>query len=102
MAIRKPAVAGKFYEAAPEALRRMVAGFLEKVSPPSGELFGILAPHAGYPYSGAAAGTAFAGLKNASFDTLVILATGHTMPLKNGALISSGSLPVVTISWNLS
>ena len=91
MAIRKPAVAGKFYEAAPEALRHTVEGFLKKVSPPSGELVGILAPHAGYPYSGAAAGAAFAGLKDIPFDTLVILATGHTMALKNGALISEGS-----------
>ena len=91
MAIRKPAVAGKFYEADPEQLRRTVEGFLKKVSPPSGELVGFLVPHAGYPYSGAAAGAAFAAIKNIKFETLVILATGHTMALKNGALLSEGS-----------
>ncbi|MDA8243849.1 MAG: AmmeMemoRadiSam system protein B [Elusimicrobia bacterium] len=85
---RKPAVAGKFYEAEPAELRSAVQGYLKKGKAPSGRLAGILAPHAGYVYSGAAAGLAFSALKDADFDTLVILATGHTMGLKNGALSS--------------
>ncbi len=88
---RKPAVAGRFYDSEPGALRRAVSGFLTGGTAASGEITGILAPHAGYSYSGAAAGAAFAGLKDIPFDTLVILATGHTMPLKNGALYSEGA-----------
>ena len=89
--IRKPAVAGKFYEADPRKLRATVESFLKKNYAPVGRPAGILAPHAGYVFSGAAAGAAFSRLKKADFDTLVIMATGHTMPLKNGALLAEGS-----------
>jgi AmmeMemoRadiSam system protein B/AmmeMemoRadiSam system protein A len=89
--IRKPAVAGRFYEADPEALRASVEGFLKAGKLPPGEIKGFLVPHAGYEYSGAVAGTAFARVKDLSFDTLVIMATGHTMALRKGALLASGS-----------
>lgn len=89
--IRKPAVAGKFYDSAPAQLRAGVDGFLKKDYRTSGRLAGILAPHAGYSYSGAPAGAAFSALKKIDFDTLVILATGHTMGLKRGALPAAGA-----------
>ncbi|OGR62407.1 MAG: hypothetical protein A2X31_01720 [Elusimicrobia bacterium GWB2_63_22] len=89
--IRKPAVAGKFYEGDAAKLKAEVAAFLKSGAAPAGRLTGFLAPHAGYTYSGAAAGAAFACLKNADIDTLVILATGHTMALDKGALPAEGS-----------
>ncbi|PKM96549.1 MAG: hypothetical protein CVU79_12885 [Elusimicrobia bacterium HGW-Elusimicrobia-3] len=89
--IRKPAVAGKFYDSAPAQLRAGVDGFLKKDSRPSGRLAGILVPHAGYSYSGSPAGAAFSALKKIDFDTLVILATGHTMGLQRGALPAAGA-----------
>ncbi len=89
--IRKPAVAGKFYEADPLKLRAEVASFLKKDYAPAGRPAGILVPHAGYVFSGAAAGAAFSRLKKADFDTLVIMATGHTMALRSGALLAEGS-----------
>ena len=89
--IRKPAVAGKFYEARPEKLRAEVSDFLKPGALPAGKAAGFLVPHAGYLYSGAAAGTAFAPFKDVRFDTLVIMATGHTMPLAKGALLAEGS-----------
>ena len=89
--IRKPVVAGRFYDADPAALRAAVSAFLKPCPPPTGAVKGFLAPHAGYSYSGAAAGAAFARVKALPFDTLVIMATGHTMPLKKGALVSGGS-----------
>ncbi len=54
-AIRSPAVAGTFYPADPVALRRQVAGFLAEAddAPPDDRLpKAIIAPHAGYIYSG--------------------------------------------------
>ncbi|MDD5210421.1 MAG: AmmeMemoRadiSam system protein B [Elusimicrobiales bacterium] len=89
--IRKPAVAGKFYEARPEKLRAEVKSFLKPGIVPAGRAVGFLSPHAGYTYSGAAAGVAFAPFKNFDFDTLVIMATGHTMGLLKGALLAKGS-----------
>ena len=88
---RKPAVAGKFYEARPEKLRAEVSAFLKPGTLPAGRAAGFLVPHAGYAYSGAVAGKAFAPFKDVRFDTLVIMATGHTMALPKGALLAEGA-----------
>ena len=88
---RKAAVAGKFYEARPEKLRAEVSAFLKPGALPAGKAAGFLVPHAGYAYSGAAAGKAFAPFKDVRFDTLVIMATGHTMALPKGALLAEGA-----------
>lgn len=89
--IRKPAVAGRFYDADPKALRAALAGYLKPGPAPAGDLKGFLAPHAGYPYSWAAGGSVFAAVGKLPFDTLVIMATGHTMALKKGALLAKGA-----------
>lgn len=84
--VRKAAVAGSFYTADPDKLRKEVQGYLAGETKPAGRAAGILAPHAGYAFSGAAAGRAFAGLRGLDFDTLVIMATGHREALSGGAL----------------
>lgn len=89
--IRQTAVAGKFYDAGPAALRAALSGYLKTGQAPAGTVKGFLAPHAGYSYSGAAAGSVFAAVKDLDFTTLVIIATGHTMALKKGALYARGA-----------
>ncbi len=93
MEIRKPAVAGRFYDADPEGLRDTVDSFLrDKAAPsPAGEIKGVLVPHAGYAYSGPTAAAAYAMLGAASFDTVYILGTGHNVPIDGGATLPSGA-----------
>lgn len=78
-AVRPPAVGGMFYPADPATLRRQVRKLLDaaprKVS--RGSITGIVAPHAGYMYSGLTAAAAYAGLAGMSFDTVVIVAPSH-------------------------
>ena len=51
--IRSPAVAGRFYPAEPEALRRdLVALTQGRVPPPGPRGVVVVVPHAGYIYSG--------------------------------------------------
>ena len=52
MLIREPAVAGAFYPADPEELRRRVAEMLEKATVKDTRPKAIIVPHAGYIYSG--------------------------------------------------
>jgi len=60
---REPACPGRFYPAAPEALRGEVSGYLEAADvDPDRPPRAIIAPHAGYPFSGGVAGHAFAAL----------------------------------------
>jgi len=52
--VRQPAVAGQFYPAQPEELRRMLDEYLAQAAAPPlpGNLVALIAPHAGYIYSG--------------------------------------------------
>jgi AmmeMemoRadiSam system protein B/AmmeMemoRadiSam system protein A len=90
MFIRKAAVAGQFYEADPDKLRKEVSSYLGVVKPAKGQVLGVLAPHAGYAYSGATAGAAFSFLKDMDFDTVVIIGTGHTETVKGAAIMTEG------------
>lgn len=59
--VRPPAVAGAFYPADPPRLRAEVAALLAAAEPVSAPPpAALLVPHAGYPYSGPVAATAFA------------------------------------------
>jgi len=61
--VRQPAVAGTFYPADPGSLRAMVGGLLATVPRPAGRApKALIAPHAGYVYSGPIAASAFAAL----------------------------------------
>jgi len=63
--IREPAVAGQFYPANPGTLRRMVRHYLNEAELPAGlhDVRAVIAPHAGYIYSGPIAGYAFKALE---------------------------------------
>jgi AmmeMemoRadiSam system protein B len=62
--VRRPAVAGTFYPGEPAALRRTTAGFLATARRATAVgVRAIIAPHAGYVYSGPVAGEAFAAVK---------------------------------------
>ena len=60
--VRKPAVAGMFYPSDAEELEQTVRGFLDGVSIGigPGNIVGLIAPHAGYVYSGGTAAAAYA------------------------------------------
>lgn len=79
MHIRPPAVAGKFYPEDPKHLREMVAGLLEEAEsePVGGEVRGIVAPHAGYVYSGFTAAHAYKLLRGKEVPVVVVVAPSH-------------------------
>ncbi len=78
--IKQPAVAGLFYPGNPTELRSQIQTFLEEGQP--GRIKhpkALIAPHAGYIYSGATAGHAYAQLESVaeSIQHVVILAPSH-------------------------
>jgi MEMO1 family protein len=89
-AIRRPAVAGRFYSAKPETLTRQVDQYLGEVSP-AGKIdaaLGCIVPHAGYVYSGQVAGAVFQRLPaRAAYIILCPNHTGRGSPL---AIMSGG------------
>jgi AmmeMemoRadiSam system protein B len=71
-------VAGAFYPAEPEALRRAVAGRLAAArASPRPRLRGVIAPHAGYAYSGAVAAEAFAAARGPAFARALVIGPAH-------------------------
>ena len=91
-AAREPAVAGQFYPADKAELTRFVDESLAAKGParPDGKVAAVLAPHAGYEFSGKMAALAYKYIAD-SYDTVVILATGHTEAVKGAALLASDS-----------
>lgn len=77
--IMEPIVAGKFYPAEPAQLTKMVDGFLNKAGQQKIEqdIFGLIAPHAGYVYSGPVAGYAYRPLIGLKYDLIVVLGPSH-------------------------
>ena len=61
MRVRPAAVAGQFYPADPVALAASVNALLAAAPAGGGRPTAVIAPHAGYRYSGAVAGAAYAG-----------------------------------------
>ena len=59
--IRRPAVAGAFYPGDPVTLTKMLAEFFSKAEKKTmaGRPIAIIAPHAGYMYSGKTASMAY-------------------------------------------
>jgi AmmeMemoRadiSam system protein B len=80
--IRPPAVAGLFYPAEPERLHTEVRHYLADATPGQvGKPKALIAPHAGYVYSGPVAGNAYAQLTGHGDEIhrAVILAPAHRM-----------------------
>jgi hypothetical protein len=90
-AIRRPAVAGRFYPAKPESLARQLDEYLaseEAATEKSAAALGCLVPHAGYMYSGPVAGAVFRRLPvRAAYIILCPNHTGRGAPL---AIMSKG------------
>lgn len=91
MISRKPAVAGSFYPAQPDRLRREVvellahAGTASKITPKA-----LIAPHAGYIYSGSPAAAAFATLRHGAqtLERVVLIGPAHYVAIRGIALSS--------------
>jgi len=80
--VRAPAVAGTFYPGQPERLKRTVVDLLDRATTEAqATVRGIIAPHAGYVYSGPVAAEAFASLRSAAsrFRRVVIIGPSHFM-----------------------
>jgi len=77
--VRDAGVAGSFYPADPAALTAMMDAMLAQVTLPpiNGQILAVVAPHAGYPYSGPVAAYTYAALKGHKYARVVVIAPSH-------------------------
>jgi len=78
--IRPPQVAGYFYPSDPVKLQKEINLMLAncKVSVSAKIIFGIIAPHAGYIYSGKTAAYAYNAINGKKFKTVIVISPSHS------------------------
>jgi len=104
--VRTAAVAGRFYPANPAELHRMIEGFLREAKPSTTSApKAVIAPHAGYVYSGPIAASAYARFAPAHdvIKRVVLLGPSHYVAFRGLATTSAeawttplGAVPVDT------
>jgi AmmeMemoRadiSam system protein B len=93
MQVRESVIAGWWYPGQPDALRRTIDDFLSQVEsqPLEGELIGLIAPHAGYTYSGQTAAYAYHQVLGASYDVVAIVSPVHRTLMGRFAVSSAAA-----------
>lgn len=78
--VRVAQVAGYFYPSDQKKLKNEISVLLDltKTQKSYNKIFGIVAPHAGYVYSGKTAAFAYNLLKNKNFSTVIVLSPSHS------------------------
>lgn len=87
--VRAAAVVGQFYPGSPERLRGDVEAFLTKAAKAeTGAPKAVIAPHAGYVYSGMAAAAAFTTLRSqaSGIRRVVLIGPAHYIPFRGLAV----------------
>lgn len=99
---RRPAVAGTFYPADPRELRAIVADLLASASSAEAAPKAIIAPHAGYRYSGPIAASAYRRLAAARnrIRRVILLGPSHRVAFRGIAIpsVSEFATPLGTVA----
>ncbi len=77
--VRPPGVAGQFYPAEPDELSRQIDLYLSHAHRTSipGQIVALIAPHAGYIYSGWVAAYSYKQVQGQHFDTVILIGPSH-------------------------
>jgi AmmeMemoRadiSam system protein B/AmmeMemoRadiSam system protein A len=103
---RPPAVAGSFYAADPDALQKDLEFLFSRALPQStsGKVLAIIAPHAGYPYSGEVAASSYRQLDpDRSYENVFLIGSSHRYSFEGAAIYQSGDFetPLGVVPVNL-
>lgn len=90
--VRPPACAGRFYPSDPSELKDLVVRLMDatKRTSTADSITALIAPHAGYQFSGSTAAVAFKQVVGDTFDTVIVLSPSHYESFR-GASIYPGS-----------
>jgi AmmeMemoRadiSam system protein B len=79
--VRPSPIAGQWYPANPQRLAEMLDSLLDSADTPdiAGKVIGLIAPHAGYRYSGPIAACAFRLVRGHTFERVIIVSPMHRL-----------------------
>jgi len=77
--VRSPVLAGTWYPGNPEVLRQSIGDYLSKANPSGaeGKIVGMIAPHAGYVYSGQVAAYSYKLLQRSAPKIVFLIGPSH-------------------------
>lgn len=102
---RQPAVAGQFYPGTAVELRSTLKELFARAVPSKGisNVVAIIAPHAGYVFSGAVAASSFNQLDvNRHYDNIFVLGPSHHVGFEGASIYTDGNFvtPLGTVQVN--
>jgi len=91
MTVRPAAVAGRFYPGDPGELKALLQGYLAEATPAAEHPKAVIAPHAGFVYSGPIAASAFKGLAKRPdrISRVILVGPSHYLPFRGIAVPSA-------------
>ncbi len=91
--VKKHEFAPDWYPKNEKKLNGLLKKYLEEASVDriDGQIFGVIAPHAGYRYSGEIAGYSFKAIEGKKFDAVIVMASAHQHYFKGVAIYPKGS-----------
>lgn len=95
MNIRESVLAGSWYPANPDTLRKEIARYFDAVKLPKGvdqkqDVVGLVVPHAGHQYSGPCAAYGYSLLKGKIYKRVIIMGPSHRVGF-NGVSVSQAT-----------
>jgi len=77
--VKKADLAGSWYPASEKTLKAQLNSYLEQSIPPQidGQVIALIAPHAGYLYSGSVAAYGFNAIRELNLETVIIVGFSH-------------------------
>ena len=106
--IRRSVIAGTWYPGDPKALRGAIEGYFRNVPDLAirGEVIGLVAPHAGYIYSGQVAAYAYKAIRGEVYDAVIVISPSHRYHFQGVSLYRRGGyetpLGVIPVDEDLS
>ena len=90
--IRKAVCAGSWYDNRPEALSRQIDTYLLQadMNAPTEGIVGLIAPHAGYVYSGWIAAHAYRLVHGKGYETVIIIGPSHRHGFRGCSIYPKG------------
>ena len=91
-ALRKSVIAGSWYPGAPSILRRDIENYFDLVPDLEleGEVVGLIAPHAGYIYSGQVAANVYKLIRGKKYDVVIVIGPSHRVAFHGVSIFSKG------------
>lgn len=91
--IRKSVIAGSWYPGDPALLKSDILNYIKNVPDRefSGDILGLVVPHAGYIYSGQVAAHAYKLIQGRKYDAVILIGPSHRVAFQGVSLYGQGA-----------